>query len=54
MVDPGTSEHDEAITALVAKYDQYRETPPVGPAIIVAVDEIREWHAGERSSLRTD
>ena len=45
VVEPGTPEHGEAIAALVAKYDQYRTMPPGGPAIIVAVDEIREWHA---------
>ena len=32
-----------ARTALVAKYPQYRETPPAGPVYRVALDEVRWW-----------
>ena len=33
----------DAVDALAARYAQYRDTPPAGPAIIVTVNEIRSW-----------
>jgi PPOX class probable F420-dependent enzyme len=37
---------DDAVLApLVAKYPQYREILPLGPAIVIAVDHIRGWSA---------
>jgi PPOX class probable F420-dependent enzyme len=38
-------DHDRAITTLVEKYPQYREHPPEGPAIIIAVDRWVSWSA---------
>lgn len=32
-------------SALVAKYDQYRERPPAGPVITVTIDSVRSWSA---------
>ena len=34
-----------ALELLVAKYPQYRERPPRGPVIAVAIDERIEWRA---------
>lgn len=33
----------DAIGSLVAKYAQYRDRPPTGPAIVALVDEWRWW-----------
>lgn len=38
-------DHDLATTALAEKYPQYREHPPEGPAIVVAVDRWVSWSA---------
>lgn len=35
-----------AIALLQAKYRQYRERPPGGPVIVVAIEERRAWTAG--------
>jgi PPOX class probable F420-dependent enzyme len=40
-------EVDRARAALVAKYAQYRETPPQGPAVLISVDEVRWWAGAE-------
>ena len=34
-----------AVAALVAKYAQYRDRPPGGPAYRIAMDEIRSWRS---------
>jgi PPOX class probable F420-dependent enzyme len=34
---------DEAIAALVAKYDRYRETPPDGPVIAITPERVISW-----------
>lgn len=36
---------DEAIAALVGKYDQYSRRPPDGPVIVVRVTSLRSWSA---------
>ncbi len=37
-------ERDErALELLCAKYEQYRERPPQGPFVVIAIDERREW-----------
>jgi PPOX class probable F420-dependent enzyme len=36
---------EAAIDALVARYAQYRERPPDGPAIIVDVADVTSWSA---------
>lgn len=47
IVDDGP-ELDEAARALAAKYPQYADDPPAGPAIVVAVGSWRGWaSAGE-------
>jgi PPOX class probable F420-dependent enzyme len=35
------------IATLVAKYEQYREQAPAGPAIIIHVTELTGWSAGD-------
>lgn len=39
-------EHDSALGALAAKYEQYRDTPPEGPVIAVDVTRWRGWQHG--------
>jgi PPOX class probable F420-dependent enzyme len=39
------SEFRAAIAALVAKYQQYEEIPPNGPAIVVDVEHVTGWGA---------
>jgi PPOX class probable F420-dependent enzyme len=36
---------EEGIDALVDRYEQYREHRPVGPAIVVVIDEWTSWQA---------
>lgn len=36
---------DEAIAALVGKYDQYARRPPGGPAVVIRVTSLRSWSA---------
>ena len=36
---------DRALELLCAKYAQYREQPPHGPFVVVAIDERVEWRA---------
>ena len=40
------AEVESGLRALVAKYEQYRETPPAGPFITVEIERIRSWSAG--------
>jgi PPOX class probable F420-dependent enzyme len=44
VVDDGP-ELDEAVAALAQKYEQYRDQPPGGPALAIAVEEWRGWSA---------
>jgi PPOX class probable F420-dependent enzyme len=37
--------HAQAIEALQAKYEQYRERPPLGPVIAIRVNRWSEWSA---------
>lgn len=37
------SVYDEAIAALAAKYPQYREAPPAGPAIVITATNWQGW-----------
>jgi PPOX class probable F420-dependent enzyme len=34
---------ESARAALVAKYDQYRDQPPGGPAIVITIDDVTGW-----------
>jgi PPOX class probable F420-dependent enzyme len=45
VAEPGSAEHGEAVAALAARYDQYAERPPEGPAIVVEVATWRSWSA---------
>ncbi len=45
VADPGTDAHDRAVAALVARYSQYAERPPEGPAIVLDIAEWRSWSA---------
>jgi PPOX class probable F420-dependent enzyme len=45
QVHDGGVEHERAIDALVAKYPQYRSTPPAGPAIVVELIRWQWWSA---------
>ena len=37
------NEFDEAVGALAAKYSQYRDRPPTGPAIVTDIERITGW-----------
>jgi len=39
------SEHERAIAALMAKYPQYRATPPSGAVVAIDVTTVRGWSA---------
>lgn len=43
LADIGTREHATAVELLRAKYEQYRDHPPVGIATVVDVDTWRAW-----------
>ena len=45
VVEPDSRAHERAVAALVAKYQQYRDRPPAGPALVVEVTEITGWAA---------
>jgi PPOX class probable F420-dependent enzyme len=45
VLDASTPRHDEVVGALAAKYPEYAERPPTGPAIVVDIDEWRWWAA---------
>lgn len=45
VVDKG-AELDRAIALLSGRYEQYREQPPPGPAIVLSIDEWRGWRGG--------
>ena len=40
------SERDHALALLSAKYAQYREQPPPGPVLAVAITRWHAWNAG--------
>lgn len=47
VVEPDEGgEYERAIAALVARYEQYRERPPDGPAIAVEVQRWSGWRGG--------
>jgi PPOX class probable F420-dependent enzyme len=46
VVDAGPT-HVEAVDALCAKYDQYRDRRPTGPAIVVDVSRWQWWCAAD-------
>jgi PPOX class probable F420-dependent enzyme len=38
-------QNQAAVESLAAKYPQYRETPPAGPFIVIAIDKWTGWSA---------
>lgn len=44
VVESGT-EFDDGVLRLSEKYEQYRETPPAGPMIVIRVTDRRTWSA---------
>lgn len=48
VVEPPHDDHDRAVSSLVKRYPQYAERPPVGPAIVVAVDRWSGWAYADR------
>ncbi|MFY9809163.1 MAG: TIGR03668 family PPOX class F420-dependent oxidoreductase [Pseudonocardiaceae bacterium] len=45
ILDPDQPEAREAIAALVERYPQYREQPPVGPVLAIDVARWSSWSA---------
>jgi PPOX class probable F420-dependent enzyme len=43
IADPGSGEHATGLGALVAKYEQYRRSPPPGPMIVIAIERWASW-----------
>jgi PPOX class probable F420-dependent enzyme len=43
VVEPGSPDHAAAVRALAARYPQYREQPPAGPAIVIGVTRWSGW-----------
>lgn len=45
--DPSVAEdeHRAALDSLARRYDQYRDNPPAGPVIVIAVDRWSGWAA---------
>ena len=46
VLDEGDEEAERALSALSAKYEQYRDDPPGVPVLAVDVDDWRGWSAG--------
>ena len=45
VLDPADAEARRAIALLAGRYPQYREAPPVGPVLAVAVERWSGWSA---------
>jgi len=43
----------EAVAALSDKYEQYRQQPPSGPAIVVRVHDVLAWNPGGVTEVGT-
>lgn len=50
VLDPASHESAEALDALCAKYPQYAERRPSGPAYRIALDEVRWWRFDDPST----
>jgi PPOX class probable F420-dependent enzyme len=48
IAEPGSAEHDRAVELLVARYEQYQEHPPEGPALVVEVSRWTGWRASDQ------
>jgi PPOX class probable F420-dependent enzyme len=47
IVEPGDDEHEHAVAKLAARYPQYEERRPEGPAIVISVSRWSGWRARE-------
>jgi PPOX class probable F420-dependent enzyme len=45
VVEPNRPGHGDVVAALVARYQQYADRPPEGPALVISVTEWRWWAA---------
>jgi PPOX class probable F420-dependent enzyme len=45
IVEPGGEEHARAVAKLAARYPQYEERRPDGPAIVISVSRWSGWRA---------
>jgi PPOX class probable F420-dependent enzyme len=45
VLEPGTDEHANSVAQLTARYPQYRERRPEGPAIEISVSRWSGWRA---------
>jgi PPOX class probable F420-dependent enzyme len=45
IVEPGGGEHERAVSALAARYPQYVERRPDGPAIVIRISRWSGWRA---------
>jgi PPOX class probable F420-dependent enzyme len=45
IVESGTGEHRNALATLADRYEQYVESPPDGPAIVISVSRWSGWRA---------
>ena len=36
---------EESAAALIAKYEQYAENPPRGPAVVISVERVTSWES---------
>ncbi|WP_163553673.1 TIGR03668 family PPOX class F420-dependent oxidoreductase [Candidatus Frankia alpina] len=54
IVEAGDPRHAAAVAALTARYPQYQQVPPTGPAIVVAVTRWSGWsYADSPGAIRT-
>lgn len=47
VLGPDEAEADVALEALIGRYSQYRERPPDGPVLAVAVEKWSGWSASQ-------
>jgi PPOX class probable F420-dependent enzyme len=45
LAEAGTREHGGAVEAVRGRYEQYRQRPPQGPAIVIDVERWSGWRA---------
>jgi PPOX class probable F420-dependent enzyme len=45
LIEPQSPQHADAIARLAERYEQYRERPPEGPAIVITASRWTGWRA---------
>jgi PPOX class probable F420-dependent enzyme len=45
LAEPGSDEHARAGALLRERYAQYRDAPPFGTAVVVAIERLTGWYA---------